>query len=124
MRLLKPEAPLNPQWCEEDLNTQTVRTLNMMHSFGAERNVYTMMTYTRKRPFTASAFAYCLPFLKRVLRDRGSLVKNDEGLRMKALQVIMLHSKLRSSPSIVMETGFDEVSKKLLCWLLARDKIY
>lgn len=106
LRCLKCPYTLPPGWAEEELKDQIKRALTLIHTFVSERNVILMMTYTRKKAFTAPAFAYFLPFIKIVLKDRGAIVGNNEVLRMNALQIIMAHSKLRaSSVDIVDENG-------------------
>ncbi|XP_047142571.2 stalled ribosome sensor GCN1 isoform X1 [Hydra vulgaris] len=99
IRHIDPPCTLPSNWSSEKLSDQTARVLDLIHKFISERNLYLMMAHTRKKPFTVLAFTYLLPLLKVVLKDRGSVINANEGLRMKALQIIMVHCKLRSSPA-------------------------
>ena len=97
MRHIDPPCALPSNWSAEKLSAQTARVLDTIHKFISERNLYLMMAYTWKKPFSVSAFTYLLPLLKIVLKDRGAIVNSSEELRTKALQIIMVHSKLRTS---------------------------
>lgn len=99
LRCRKAPYTLPPGWAEEDAKVQMKRALSILHTFVTERNVYLMMAYSRKKPFSAPAFAMFLPFLKIVLKDRGAALGKSETHRMSALQIIMAHSKLRANSS-------------------------
>ena len=83
-------------WQEEKLKDQTIRALSALHTFVFERNEYLLMAYTWKEPFSAPAFAFMFPLLRLISKDRGSLVGENEALRMKVFQLVMAHSKLRA----------------------------
>jgi hypothetical protein len=110
LRCLKAPYQQPEGWQEEELKEQVKRLLSILHTFVSERNVVMMMTYTRKKPFSAPSFAFCLPFIKIVLKDRGAMIGKNESLRMNALQFIMVHSKLRATN----ETILDEYGPELL----------
>ena len=96
LRLKKPVCDLPPGWSDEKLSEQIKRALNTLRVFVMERNVYTMMTYTRKKPFSAPTCGFCLPLLKAILKDQDGLIKGHEESRLTALQLILVHSRLRS----------------------------
>ena len=60
------------------------------------------------RCFPAPTLAYCFPLLNHVLRDGGSVVKKNEEVIEKALDILSAHAQLRCSEDLVDEV--DEVS--------------
>lgn len=83
-------------WSTGKLNELSITALNTIHTFVFERNAYIMMAYTWKKPFSAPAFSMMFPLLRILSKGRGTIVKGDEELRMKVLQILMAHSKMRS----------------------------
>ena len=83
-------------WPTDKLSELTVHALNTIYTFVFERNAYIMMAYTWKKPFPAPAFAMMFPLLRIISKGRGSVIKGDEEMRMKVLQIVMAHSKMRS----------------------------
>ncbi|XP_065830516.1 stalled ribosome sensor GCN1-like [Oscarella lobularis] len=82
LRLLKPEAPLNDEWCQEPLKSQIRRTVKMIHSMSSRDGSC----------LPSPAFAYCFPFLRSVLLS-------DEPLEVigQALDVLFKNSKIESN---------------------------
>nr|XP_031848654.1 eIF-2-alpha kinase activator GCN1 isoform X2 [Nomia melanderi] len=80
LRQLQPQCDLDPAWEEENLDTAVKRTLNLLHT----------TTIKQKKLFTAPAFCYIFPFIKKTL-----LSYKDDGMIVQGLQIIQEHAKQR-----------------------------
>ena len=109
---------MDKRWCAEDLTKATIRAVEALHSFATTRNVELLMTYTRKRLFSSPVLAYCLPLLRAVLQDQGSRVKGEEKARQEALQLMLLHCKLRR-----VQEDDNEAEVKLDAMMLPRKQM-
>ena len=107
LRHKQAACKLSPGWVTENLKEQTIRALNSISTFVFERNQYLLMAYSWKKPFSAPAFTFMFPLLRQISKDRGAVVGFNDELRMKVLQLLMSHSKLRATFN--METS-DEVN--------------
>ncbi|XP_011149210.1 eIF-2-alpha kinase activator GCN1 [Harpegnathos saltator] len=82
LRQLQPQCDLDPAWEEENLDVAVKRTLNLIHT----------VTIKKKELFTASAFCYVFPFVRKTL-----LTYKDDGMIVQGLQFIQEHTKQRGS---------------------------
>ncbi|XP_012138451.2 lethal (3) 80Fj isoform X2 [Megachile rotundata] len=82
LRQLQPQCDLNPAWEEENLDTAVKRTLNLLHS----------TTIKQKKLFTAPAFCYIFPFIRKTL-----LCYKDDNMIVQGLQIIQEHAKQRGN---------------------------
>ncbi|XP_076383364.1 lethal (3) 80Fj [Megalopta genalis] len=80
LRQLQPQCDLDPAWEEENLDTAVKRTLNLLHT----------TTIKQKKLFSAPAFCYIFPFIKKTL-----LTYKDDGMIVQGLQIIQEHAKQR-----------------------------
>lgn len=80
LRQLQPQCDLNPAWEEENLDSAVKRTLNLLHA----------TTIKQKKLFTAPAFCYIFPFIKKTL-----LTYKDDNMIVQGLQIIQEHAKQR-----------------------------
>ncbi|KAM0733122.1 Stalled ribosome sensor GCN1 [Formica fusca] len=80
LRQLQPQCDLDQAWEEENLDTAVKRTLNLIHA----------VTIKRKELFTAPAFCYVFPFIRKTL-----LSYKDDGMIVQGLQLIQEHAKQR-----------------------------
>ena len=80
LRQLQPQCDLDPAWEEEELEKAVKRTLNLIH----------LHTVRQKQLFSAPAFCYVFPFVKRTL-----LTFKDDGMITQGLQIIQDHAKQR-----------------------------
>lgn len=90
LRLLKPQCDIESAWEEEDLTKAMIRTMNAVH----ERTVTAKNEDHAVKCFTAPAFCYLFVFLKSSLLS--CYAKNHETFVHDGLQIISVHSKLRS----------------------------
>ncbi|KAF7417549.1 hypothetical protein HZH68_000202 [Vespula germanica] len=82
LRQLQPQCDLDPAWEDENLDVVVKRTLNLIHA----------ITIKQKRLFTAPAFCYIFPFLKKTL-----LTYKDDAMIVQGLQIIQDHAKQRGN---------------------------
>lgn len=82
LRQLQPQCDLDPAWEEENLDVAVKRTLNLIYA----------VTIKKKELFTAPAFCYVFPFIRKTL-----LSYKDDGMIVQGLQLIQEHAKQRSS---------------------------
>ncbi|GAB1860935.1 Translational activator GCN1 [Camponotus japonicus] len=80
LRQLQPQCDLDQAWEEENLDIAVKRTLNLIHT----------ITIKRKELFTAPAFCYVFPFIRKTL-----LSYKDDGMIVQGLQLIQEHAKQR-----------------------------
>ncbi|XP_012231678.1 stalled ribosome sensor GCN1 [Linepithema humile] len=81
LRQLQPQCDLDPAWEEENLDVAVKRTLNLIYA----------VTIKKKELFTAPAFCYVFPFIRKTL-----LSYKDDGMIVQGLQLIQEHAKQRS----------------------------
>ncbi|KMQ96025.1 translational activator gcn1 [Lasius niger] len=84
LRQLQPQCDLDQAWEEENLDAAVKRTLNLIHA----------VTIKRKELFTAPAFCYVFPFIRKTL-----LSYKDDGMIVQGLQLIQEHAKQRGDSS-------------------------
>lgn len=82
LRQLQPLCDLDQAWEEENLDVAVKRTLNLIYT----------ATIKKKELFTAPAFCYVFPFIRKTL-----LSYKDENMIVQGLQLIQEHAKQRSS---------------------------
>ncbi|XP_011647093.1 eIF-2-alpha kinase activator GCN1 [Pogonomyrmex barbatus] len=82
LRQLQPQCDLDQAWEEENLDVAVKRTLNLIHG----------VTIKKKELFTAPAFCYVFPFIRKTLTSY-----KDEGMIVQGLQLIQEHAKQRGS---------------------------
>ncbi|KAK3540518.1 hypothetical protein QTP70_032734, partial [Hemibagrus guttatus] len=109
LRLLKPECELDPAWSQEDLNTATRRTIQLLHT----QTVPHRESKTDVRPLSAPAFSFCFPLLQAILSINSGISEETELMLTHALQIIHTHSQLRSS-SDATDVLIDENGPELL----------
>lgn len=80
LRQLQPQCDLDQAWEEENLDVAVKRTLNLIHA----------VTIKKKELFTAPAFCYVFPFIRKTLTSY-----KDEGMIIQGLQLIQEHAKQR-----------------------------
>ena len=98
LRLLKPMCSITPEWCEENLLSATKRVLSILHSLTVPTQVLGSASADSSAfLLSATAFAFCFPLLRCLLREGGKAVAGDEDLKHQALQVVAEHCKLRAS---------------------------
>ncbi|KAJ7309597.1 hypothetical protein JRQ81_007650, partial [Phrynocephalus forsythii] len=122
LRMMKPECDLDESWCQEDLPTAVSRVVSLLHT-------YTVPGRTGKGeagpvPLSAPAFSLVFPLLKMVLLETPNDSEEKEDLMVKVLQIITVHSQLRSLPSdrsmLVDETGPELLPRTAMLQLLTR----
>lgn len=109
LRLLKPECELDPAWSQEDLNTATHRTIQLLHT----HTVPHREGKTDARPLSAPGFSFCFPLLQAILSRNSGTSEEVELMLTHVLQIIHTHSQLRSSSDATDEL-IDENGPELL----------
>ncbi|XP_072839500.2 stalled ribosome sensor GCN1 [Pogona vitticeps] len=122
LRMMKPECDLDESWCQEDLPTAVSRVVSLLHT-------YTVPGRTSKGeagpvPLSAPAFSLIFPLLKMVLLEVPNDSEEKEELMVKVLQIITVHSQLRSFSSchnmLVDETGPELLPRTAMLQLLTK----
>ncbi|XP_043262082.1 eIF-2-alpha kinase activator GCN1 [Colletes gigas] len=85
LRQLNPQCDLDPDWEEEKVHVAVKRTLNLLHT----------TTIKQKVLFTAPAFCYIFPFIKKTL-----LLCKDDSMIVQGLQIIQEHAKQRGTSDL------------------------
>ncbi|KAI4899225.1 hypothetical protein NFI96_030703, partial [Prochilodus magdalenae] len=109
LRLLKPECDLDPAWAQEDLNTATQRTVNLLHT----HTVPQREGKSDVLPLSAPGFSFCFPLLQAVLSQNSGSSEDMELMMTRALQIIHTHAQLRSQIDTT-DTLIDENGPELL----------
>ncbi|XP_033627513.1 eIF-2-alpha kinase activator GCN1-like [Asterias rubens] len=123
LRLSSTACPLDPSWRDEDIISMASRAVEVIHAGQnptAEVNEDDdddlssdeVQLSLLSRCFPAPTLAYCFPLLNHVLRDGGSVVKKNEEVIEKALDILSAHAQLRCSEDLVDEV--DENGPELL----------
>ncbi|XP_075070961.1 stalled ribosome sensor GCN1 [Mixophyes fleayi] len=119
LRLLKPECNLDAAWCQEELPVAVKRAVNLLHSY----------TVTKPKedpgasPLPAPAFSFVFPLLKMVLMETCNNSEDSEELLVQTLQIITVHSQLRSFESqieLIDENGPEFLPRTDMLLLLTR----
>ncbi|KAM9331114.1 stalled ribosome sensor GCN1 isoform 2-T2 [Gastrophryne carolinensis] len=92
LRLLKPECSLDAAWCQEDLSVAVKRAVNLLHFYSVPKR----KEDSGASPLSAPAFSLVFPLLKMVLLETCNNSEETEELLVQALQIITVHSQLRS----------------------------
>ncbi|XP_062854960.1 stalled ribosome sensor GCN1 [Trichomycterus rosablanca] len=117
LRLMKPECELDQAWEQEDLNTATQRTVQLL-------DTHTVPHREGKpdvHPLSAPAFSFCFPLLKAVLGQNSGSSEDTELILTCALQIIHTHAQLRSSsdaPDLLIDENGPELLPRVNMLLL------
>lgn len=119
MRLHKPACAIDPEWCNLDLITMATKTVQQIYSGGADDwddvdsndSDFANKTVSSACLFSAPAFAYFFPMLRKILHDGGAIVKSEEEVVDQALNIVCEHAKLKSDAELEDddEDDIDEV---------------
>ncbi|WAR01242.1 GCN1-like protein [Mya arenaria] len=99
IRLLKPECGFHNQWCDEQLQKQATRVVNILFAESVpehEDEYYESNKDERKEMYPAPCFAFMFYLLSSVLTANGVAVGRDEAVMGKALKLISTHAKMRN----------------------------
>ncbi|CAH0406720.1 unnamed protein product [Chilo suppressalis] len=99
IRLHNPQCDLDPSWEEEDLDSATVRTINMTHAATVSLKNPDEEEPSPKSYFTAPGFCYIFPLLKMGLTRSSTRV--DEVTMVYGLQVIAHHAAIVPQPALM-----------------------
>ncbi|XP_053325705.1 eIF-2-alpha kinase activator GCN1 [Spea bombifrons] len=119
LRLWNPECNLDAAWCQEELPVAVKRAVNLLHSF----TVLKRKGDPGVSPLSAPAFSYIFPLLKMVLLGTTNDNEEKEELLAQALQILTVHSQLRSSlkqTELLDENGPELLPRTDMLLLLTR----
>uniref|UniRef100_A0A8C4ZPD5 GCN1 activator of EIF2AK4 n=1 Tax=Gadus morhua TaxID=8049 RepID=A0A8C4ZPD5_GADMO len=109
LRLVKPACELDPAWSQEELDTATQRTVQLLYN----HTVPQRESKADVTPLSAPAFSFCFPLLNAMLRDSSGSTEESESLMTRALQVVEVHAELRAETEVT-DTFIDENGPELL----------
>ncbi|NXE34968.1 GCN1 kinase, partial [Ptilorrhoa leucosticta] len=122
LRLMKPECELDESWCQEELHVALNRVVSLLHA-------HTIPSRTSKgepgaAPLSAPAFSLVFPLLKTVMIETPHNSEDKEEFLVKILQILTVHSQLRSSGSgqslLVDENGPELLPRRDMLVLLTQ----
>ncbi|XP_072271584.1 stalled ribosome sensor GCN1 [Pyxicephalus adspersus] len=119
LRLLKPECNLDVAWCQEELPVAVKRAINLLHSYTVPKRQEDPGTSLLSAP----AFSFVFPLLKMVLMEMSNNSKETEEMLVQALQIITVHSQLRSSKAeteLIDENGPELLPRTDMLLLLTK----
>ncbi|XP_077317570.1 stalled ribosome sensor GCN1 [Lithobates pipiens] len=119
LRLLKPECNLDAAWCQEELPVAVKRAVNLLHSYTVPKRKEDPGT----SPLSAPAFSFIFPLLKMVLLETSNNSEETEELLVQTLQIITVHSQLRSSKAqtkLIDENGPEFLPRTDMLLLLTK----
>lgn len=123
LRLVRPECELDEAWGQEDLDTATQRTVQLLHSHTVPHREG-KSSVAHMAPLSAPAFAFCFPLLNTVLRESSASTEETEGMLVRALQVINEHAQLRAecdtTDILIDENGPELLPRFTMLLLLTR----
>ncbi|KAK3760896.1 hypothetical protein RRG08_042111 [Elysia crispata] len=100
LRLLQPECPLEPRWCEENSVTQAIRAMDRLVKASAGAD--TMDTGVQEEEedsmgelFPGPTFCYIFYMLRCILQNGAAAVKGDPAVRCQVLKFIQVHVGMR-----------------------------
>ncbi|KAJ8723024.1 hypothetical protein PYW07_004204 [Mythimna separata] len=101
LRLHKPQCDLEPSWEDDELDSATARTINLMYMTTCSKPTGDEEedTAPKTNHFTAPGFCYAFPLLK--LGLSGSALRSDEQTMLNGLAVIETHAALRDPADIM-----------------------
>ncbi|XP_062310264.1 stalled ribosome sensor GCN1 [Osmerus eperlanus] len=120
LRLVKPECELDEAWGQEDLDTATQRTVQLLHS----HTVPHRDAKSDNAPLSAPAFSFCFSLLNTVLRQESGGAEETESMLVRALQIINEHAQLRAemdtTDTLIDENGPELLPRVAMLLLLTR----
>ncbi|CAH2295310.1 eIF-2-alpha kinase activator GCN1 [Pelobates cultripes] len=119
LRLLNPECNIDAAWCEEELPVAVKRAVTLLHSYTVPKR--------KEDPdvssLSAPAFSFVFPLIKMVLMETTNDCEEKEELLIKSLQILTVHSQLRSSKNeteLLDENGPELLPRTDMLLLLTR----
>ncbi|XP_068094819.1 stalled ribosome sensor GCN1 [Hyperolius riggenbachi] len=119
LRLIKPECSLDPAWCQEELPVAVKRAVNLLHFHTVHKHKEDLGV----SPLPAPAFSFIFPLLKMVLLETCNNSEDTEELLVQTLQIITVHSQLRSSKAptqLIDENGPELLPRTDMLLLLTK----
>ncbi|KAL4223498.1 eIF-2-alpha kinase activator GCN1 [Mactra antiquata] len=120
VRLLQPACNCSPNWCEEPLNKQTTRVIDILYTNSVPETSsddYNSYNDNKTELYPAYSFTFMYYLLSCAVVNNGAVVnKNDTTIR-KALKLITAHAQIRDENKGVSGPGLFPV-KELLQLLL------
>ena len=103
LRVLNPECVIEPSWCQEPSRKMIARALDLLHQETVPPKGQAKTSDIK--PLSAPSFCYVFPLIKAILQSHGDVVEGGQDALVKALKIVLAHTRIRSS----FEDKLDEV---------------